>query len=467
MKLGFNNLGPIYQGEIELANLTILCGENNTGKTYITNSLYSFLYNWENIIAWDMPKQTLADLEADGVAKIELEQAIVQQWSDICLETMSVLKNKLHDFLATSSERFEKTIFTLSTPIETGWITSDFDREFKSSKGKPLISIKKPAGQTVAEIAFIQEQGDETPPIFVLENFIQSQLLEIVLSNTFPSVFIASAERTGASIFKNELNFSKNRLVGILAEIEKDNKKFDPFTLFREFKRNYAISVEHNVEFISDSPNLEQRGRSEFIKKNNDILIKFQEIAGGVYKTTKEGGIYFYPTGAKGVRLALGEASSAVRSMMILWYWLNYEAKTNSILMIDEPELNLHPKNLRRFARFIAALVNAGIKVFLTTHSDYIIREFNSLIMLSSDKPHIKKVKEKFGYQQNELLNARQVAVYNTTTALFEVEGLKTKKRLGTLERWKIEEHHGIKIKSFDDEIREMNKIQDALLYGV
>jgi predicted ATPase len=43
--------------------------------------------------------------------------------------------------------------------------------------------------------------------------------------------------------------------------------------------------------------------------------------------------------------------------------------------MVDEPELNLHPENQRRVARLFARLINLGIKVFITTHSDYIVKE--------------------------------------------------------------------------------------------
>ena len=37
------NLGIIKQAEFSLGDLTIICGENNTGKTYITYALYGFL----------------------------------------------------------------------------------------------------------------------------------------------------------------------------------------------------------------------------------------------------------------------------------------------------------------------------------------------------------------------------------------------------------------------------------------
>ena len=60
--------------------------------------------------------------------------------------------------------------------------------------------------------------------------------------------------------------------------------------------------------------------------------------------------------------------------------------------MVDEPELNLHPENQRRIAQLFARLVNLGIRVFVTTHSDYIVKELNTLIMLNQDKPYLKQI---------------------------------------------------------------------------
>ncbi|MEA1951032.1 MAG: AAA family ATPase, partial [Planctomycetota bacterium] len=43
MKIMLKNLGAIKQAEFELGDLTIICGKNNTGKTYVTYALYGFL----------------------------------------------------------------------------------------------------------------------------------------------------------------------------------------------------------------------------------------------------------------------------------------------------------------------------------------------------------------------------------------------------------------------------------------
>ena len=43
MKVKIKNLGILKQAEFSLGDLTIICGGNNTGKTYATYSLFGFL----------------------------------------------------------------------------------------------------------------------------------------------------------------------------------------------------------------------------------------------------------------------------------------------------------------------------------------------------------------------------------------------------------------------------------------
>jgi len=140
--------------------------------------------------------------------------------------------------------------------------------------------------------------------------------------------------------------------------------------------------------------------------------------------------------------------------------------KKGDMLMIDEPELNLHPINQRRFARVIAQLINAGIKFFITTHSDYIIKELNSLIMFNRELPHYQAIKQKRGYASNEKLDPKKIAVYSTNSALVEIEGFSKRQRKNVLTSVKIDEKFGIGVEAFDESINEMNSIQEAILYG-
>ncbi|OKZ80092.1 MAG: hypothetical protein BHW07_03835 [Clostridium sp. CAG_433_25_7] len=52
-----------------------------------------------------------------------------------------------------------------------------------------------------------------------------------------------------------------------------------------------------------------------------------------------------------------------------------------SLALLDEPEMNLHPENQRKIARVLAMLANYGIKIVITTHSDFITRELSLLVM--------------------------------------------------------------------------------------
>jgi predicted ATPase len=44
MLIKFQNLGALLQGEFELGEFTIICGKNNTGKTYATYALFGFFF---------------------------------------------------------------------------------------------------------------------------------------------------------------------------------------------------------------------------------------------------------------------------------------------------------------------------------------------------------------------------------------------------------------------------------------
>jgi ABC-type multidrug transport system ATPase subunit len=82
------------------------------------------------------------------------------------------------------------------------------------------------------------------------------------------------------------------------------------------------------------------------------------------------------------------------------------------VIIIDEPELNLHPNNQILIARFLGRLVNEGFKVIASTHSDYIIMELNNLIMLTKPNPQVADLMTKYGYAENQRIKPKQVGAY-------------------------------------------------------
>ena len=186
-----------------------------------------------------------------------------------------------------------------------------------------------------------------------------------------------------------------------------------------------------------------------------NILNIADALAGGRYDFDDYLGIQYFPENSS-QPLSLVESSSSVKSLVEFNFYLRHCAREDQILMIDEPELNLHPANQRKLARLLAMLINAGIKVFITTHSDYIIREFNTLICLNQDKPHIAKIKKEEGYSDAELLNASQVSAY---VAKKSEEGV-------TFDKAPVSQEDGITISTLDEVIDKMNQVQDAITWG-
>ena len=208
------------------------------------------------------------------------------------------------------------------------------------------------------------------------------------------------------------------------------------------------------------------KSKSFIAKEHPEVLDDFTDIVGGTYAITQNDLLYYIPKGTR-LRLPMDQSSSSVRSFLDLNFYLHCTAEKGDLLMVDEPELSLHPENQRRIARLFARLANLGIKVFVTTHSDYIIKELNTLIMLNHDKPHLKRVAEENGYQETELIDADQVKAYVAEKALMPLEeGQKKRRREHTFVETDIDPEFGIEVGSFDKAIDAMNKIQRDIVWG-
>jgi len=459
MKLSFENLGAIAKGEMELADLTIVCGQNNTGKTYVTYALYCLLKSWISLTRIDLSEE-MKELTSEGVVKIDIEAKIVNAWPKI---SKAVIDNFLDAFpamMASRSELFENTKRHWDIFIGDEWKKRAIKNELRSPQGSLLIAITKPADSVFAEIAAASPQSRGFLQGYSISEFIEEALIRIVLTDVMPDVFMASTERTGATIFRKDLNLAKNSVVDLLAQLHKDGTSdINPGKVFATlYQRNYARPVDDNVRFANNLPGTDSE-LSEIARTKPELLDQFGEIVGGSYVTTKDGVTFFQPAGTK-LKLGLGETSSAVRSLLIIWYWLKYQAKSGSMLMIDEPELNLHPDNQRRFARFLAQLVNTGIRVFITTHSDTIVREFNTLIMLSRNLSHYAQVKQQYHYSENEHLKPSSVLLYIT--------GKESNRKRALIALHKVipDPKIGIDVETFDQTIIDMSSMQDELRYG-
>ena len=279
-----------------------------------------------------------------------------------------------------------------------------------------------------------------------LSKIIGDTIKDLIFNNVFKECYIASAERTGAVIFKDELNIQKNT---ILREIASSDKISFEDIVDKMYNTSYALPVRRNIDFIR---NLESISKEEGVlsKAYPQIINMLNSIVGGEYKISKDG-VYYCPAKSNNTKLTIGESASSVRSLLDIYFYLKYVAKPGHLLMIDEPELNLHPESQRRLARLLALLVKLGVNVYITTHSDYIIKEFNTLLMLYVRKENekIKEVMINKGYSEQELLSPNHVKMFISDKQNVMLPGYARKTKIQSLVPASIDPVFGIEAKSF------------------
>ena len=86
--------------------------------------------------------------------------------------------------------------------------------------------------------------------------------------------------------------------------------------------------------------------------------------------------------------------------------------------------------------------------------------------MLNRDKPYLKKISENEGYREEELISAEKIRVYIAEESLLMLDKNKRRTRCQTLNAADIDPELGIEARSFDTTIEDMNRIQEAIVWG-
>jgi len=453
MKFLIKNLGPIKEAEIEPGDLTIICGKNNTGKTYLTYTLSTFFDTVTDNIRVPLPANIIDELLQTGVLHIELENYICEYIERI-KKLLPDFTNSLPRFLAMHPDRFRNTDIQIDiskdeivNDIKDGNITHNVIAKLTSNCSIKMIKDGASSSITI----LLLNQGEQLPKREIIEEGIAFIFAQILNGNplhpVFPKAFVITCERTGAALFRTELIISSQLSTENNSNIE-ERKQLNGQYEFRGYQR----PVGKDLKFVIHLKDVSSE-ESEIQKENSEIISLLSEIVGGKYILDEDTNqVKFMPEGTN-ESLALAESSSTVRALMELNFYLRHKAQRSQMFVFDEPELNLHPENQRKIARLLAMLVNAGIRVLITTHSDYIIKEFNTLLMLNyADDPRMPALQKKYGYTPSELLKADQLRVYCVEN--------------GKSTEVKVSQDVGIGISSFDENIRAMGKMQRDILYG-
>ena len=467
MKLTLDNIGPLKHAEIDLSkDLIILCGPNNTGKTYAAYTAYGCYRLLKNIGGFGftlikklleiMPK--LAGKIEASLSTLNTEGSVSIDWFEYYLSNKMLfqkifsgfIKQRLYDVFDASVDFFDSGTIDVQLDDEhvlqiINLIHRDSSYRFNTTTS---LEITKNANEKVVYFFLnknsidphyhhIDSEITKQPLDARVNEYVSDYLMRNIYLTIFDKAYFAPAERIAINLFSSSLLFHRNKL-SEQAIIAFREKKENWSELFNNQKL-FPFPVRDNLE-IAGLLEERQKRKSDF----EYLAVEFeQEILGGKISVSQYGELQYSPKDAE-ITININLSASMVKSLASIVFYFRHIAQKGDFIIIDEPELNLHPDNQRKVAKLLARIVNAGFKVMISTHSDYIYRELNNQIMLNQDSDVSRVVAEKYGYKKEEILDHNKVGAY-----LFLPTETKSLPVTAT----------GFEVKTIDDAIGSLNEV--------
>ena len=155
-------------------------------------------------------------------------------------------------------------------------------------------------------------------------------------------------------------------------------------------RKNPSRLTEPTIDFIEEFYSIKTKKNQSGNLWSGDTnrLINFIQsdvIKGKIVEDINEYNYSNYYLKVEDKKIDLHLASSATLEILPFIVFLkNTLDISKTFFVIEEPEAHLHPKAQIQMAKFLVMLSNAGAKVLVTTHSDYILNEINNCIKLDS-----------------------------------------------------------------------------------
>ncbi|WP_438004441.1 ATP-binding protein [Sorangium sp. So ce321] len=383
MKITFSNLGTIRRTTLDLAPLTVIIGPNNSGKTYVAYATYGLFQDGEEL-AFAHVRDLRVVVRGDAL-QIPIDKHLESFVARILRAHSEELGGRLDTFFQDSSGKlFSNTRLRLD--IESAELRAAVESNLKRLPYPGQFSVKSSA-------VFIKMDGSDRAAVGVYSSaFIHNLIREL-----FPKPLLLPAERNAFIITYKMLANRRYKLLKdaqreIFAKRSVTKRQLD--LLREQGEVRYPRPVEDFLDFLTDvelSAGPLPRGKSAFHALADAIEQKIQRGNRTRFKPTRLGGQEIKVDVKRGLSIDLYNASSSIKQLAPLLLYLRFRAAPNDFLIIDEPEMGLHPESQARLLEALAILVNLGVRVLVTTHSPYIMAHLNNLV--HGDVEHPRRLK--------------------------------------------------------------------------
>ncbi len=387
MKLKVENLAKIRQAEVEVKNLTLFVGQNSTNKSYMAHIIYELFKEISS----------LGGRKRNWNKQNQIQSSIVNQLSSNYSEYFKSIKKSYSEEIEEEQidyDEFEKQIWTIvSCQIDDIEYLTKILQDINQLVLNELVKLINNSFNTKINILEKLLIETEVIPEKVIKIYCDTPL----------EYFSEEEENIPLRIMHSLINTSINKLYNILNDY--DNSYYFPASrtgfvltqeeiyagIFRDKFRGQASATklgEPTIDFIQKFADIKMNNIRNIRRKKSlskiQKLINFLEnniIKGSIKENTTEQGYTNYYLSVKNTKIDLHMASSAtLETLPFIVFLNNTQDIKKTFFVIEEPEAHLHPKAQIQMAKFIVMLSNAGAKVLVTTHSDYILGEINNCI---------------------------------------------------------------------------------------
>lgn len=412
MKVTIHNLGIIDKAEIDLRPLTVFIGNNGTGKTWTAYtlasvfSLYGFRKYLEAYLAnktrqkYPILEDMVQQLINEGSAKIDTVEFADKYLKLYINDVASMAWGWMNSFMASERADFEKLRLDVVLPES---------KEILINKIKGLSGERSMAKEAVK---VSKEKGDSTLYFYtkdnvsdkLSENIVKHFLIETVFGGLhtlfYQYVYLFPTERSLS------IQFSPTNPFKLKEKMEKSGSEIPKIEIILPGAIQLFLDM---IMLWSNAVKKDQKNQ-QYIKLAK--ILETEILQGKVdFKTSKlKKELLFHVS--KELQLEMTVASSMIKELAPLALYLKNLAEPDDLLIIDEPEMNLHPAAQVQLTEFFAMLVNAGLNILITTHSPYIVDHLANLMQAAKHK-NKKKIKKLFYLEKTEaFISQDKVSIY-------------------------------------------------------
>jgi hypothetical protein len=407
MDVELKNIALIEEGNLELKGITLIADENDSGKSTIGKTLFTtlttlnnfereFLSNFKHRI---VPINSVIDdiLHGNLITSESLLEKIdnfSKELDNFDSSINEIIKNSIE--LDINEKIFENLKKLLSDLIKSSDILKKNLRKYIEQKDTEEKNLN-----LVYDIPFLIEELDDLITLSSILNYEKIKL------SSFQRAFNREFESSIKNIFldKKESSIRLNEKSEVIQINIEDNKISNVDFVYGKIKReinaiyiesplildyieeiskillkfNNKINQNYRAKILKDTLQNEKKidivdtvlGKEELYK---DLLEKIHKIILGEFEYSQNNKDFIYKK--EGYVFNKKNVATGIKSFGIIEILLkNKQLDENTILIIDEPEVHLHPKWQIKYAEILILISKElGVKILLNSHSPYLIR---------------------------------------------------------------------------------------------